>query len=211
MVILIDNGHGSEVIGKYSPSLGGSGVYVPLEFVQDSRFREWKYTRVIASMVVDVLMAYGFDARLLVKETSDISLSERVKRINAICDKEGKNNVIVVSVHANAVGGGTSWMNAYGWECYTTKGNTKSDILAEYFYKRAEQNFEGRKIRRDESDGDSDKESDFYILKNSKCAAVLTENFFYDNKNDLKYMVSDEGVHAVIRTHVEAILDYVNR
>lgn len=209
MVILVDNGHGKEVKGKHSPSLEDSGVYVPLEFVQDGRFREWKYTRVIARMVVDVLKSYGHDARLLVTEESDISLGERVRRVNAICDKEGKNNVVLVSVHANAVGDGRTWMNGCGWECYTTIGKTKSDDLAELFYKRAESNFKGRKIRKDEKDGDSDKEANFYILKNSKCPAVLTENFFYDNKNDLKYMVSDEGVQTVVRTHVEALLDYI--
>lgn len=209
MVILIDNGHGQETCGKSSPVLDGCGFDVPSEFVSADRFREWKYARVISRMVVDVLKAYGYDARLVVKEDADISLADRVKRINKVCDEVGKSNVIVVSVHANAVGDGSSWMNATGWECYTTRGKTKSDELAECLYKRANMNFKGRKIRTDFSDGDSDKESDFYILRNSKCAAVLTENFFYDNKYDLSYMTSDEGVHAVVRTHVEGILDFL--
>lgn len=211
MVILIDNGHGEQVVGKCSPSLNNSGVYIPLEFVQGERFREWKYTRVIANMIVDILKSYGHDARLLVKEKDDISLNERVKRINDICDKEGKKNVILISIHANAVGDGSSWCNGNGWEAYTTRGKTSSDELAECLYKRAESNFKGRKIRKDKADGDSDKESDFYILRNSKCAAVLTENFFYDNKDDLRYMVSEEGIHNVVRTHVEGILDYIEK
>ena len=95
-------------------------------------------------------------------------------------------------------------------EYKTTRGKTKSDVLAEYLYKRAEKNFKGRKIRKDTSDGDSDKEAGFYIIKNAKCPAVLTENFFYDNKDDLKYMTSEEGIHSVVRTHVEGIIDYIN-
>lgn len=208
MVILIDNGHGEQVVGKCSPSLNNSGVYVPLEFVQDERFREWKYTRVIANMIVDILKSYGHDARLLVKEKDDISLNERVKRINDICGKEGRKNVILVSIHANAARDGSSWCNGNGWEAYTTRGKTSSDELAECLYKRAESNFKGRKIRKD---GDSNKEYNFYILRNSKCAAVLTENFFYDNKDDLRYMVSEEGIHNVVRTHVEGILDYIKK
>ena len=208
MVVLVDNGHGFNTSGKFSPRLDSS-ITIPNEFIVDGRFKEWKYNRVISNMLVDKLKSMGYDARLVVTEDKDISLSERVKRINAICNKLGASNVILISVHANAVGDGTKWMTGQGWEAYTTKGKTNSDFLAEYLYKRAEQHFKGRKIRKDTTDGDSDKEADFYIIRNAKCPAVLTENFFYDNKNDLAYMTSDEGVHAVVRTHIEGIIDYI--
>jgi N-acetylmuramoyl-L-alanine amidase len=210
MIILIDNGHGSNVQGKQSPLLEGSGLDVWNIFTEKGRFKEWKYTRVIAEDVVSKLKGLGYDARLVVTEKTDISLSERIRRVNTICNKYGAGNVVLVSVHANAVGDSSQWMNGKGWEAYTTKGKTKSDVLAEFLYKRAEQNLKGRKIRKDTTDGDSDKEADFYIIKKAKCPAVLTENFFYDNKDDLAYLTSDEGLNAVERIHVEGILDYVN-
>lgn len=210
MIILIDNGHGSNVQGKQSPLLEGSGLDVWSIFTEKGRFKEWKYTRVIAEDVVSKLKGLGYDARLVVTEKTDISLSERVRRVNTICNKYGAGNVVLVSVHANAVGDSSQWMNGKGWEAYTTKGKTKSDVLAEFLYKRAEQNLKGRKIRKDTTDGDSDKEADFYIIKKAKCPAVLTENFFYDNQDDLKYLTSDEGLNAVERLHVEGILDYIN-
>lgn len=209
MIILIDNGHGENCNGKMSPLLS-EDMKIGSEFTNKGRFREWKYNRVIANDVVNKLKSYGYDARLVVPEDADVSLSERIRRINTLCNKYGANNVILVSVHSNAVGLGKEWMNAYGWEAYSTRGKTKSDALAECIYKRAEKNFNGRKIRTDWSDGDRDKEADFYIIKQSKCPAVLTENFFYDNKDDLKYLTSDEGVHAVVRTHIEGIIDYLN-
>lgn len=209
MIILIDNGHGKDTKGKHSPELKDSGVNVWEGLVEDGRFKEWKYTREIAKDIVAVLKDYGYDARLLVKEEEDISLGERCRRTNYYCARYGEDNVILVSVHANAAGNSTQWMNGCGWEAYTTVGKTKADALAEHLYKRAEQNFEKRKIRKDHSDGDSDKESNFYILKNTRCPAVLTENFFYDNKDDLEYLASDEGMHKVVRTHVEGILDYI--
>lgn len=209
MIILIDNGHGSDVKGKHSPILSGSGVMVGNEFKENDRFREWKYTRVISDLVVLLLKDMGYDARLLVPETNDVSLGERVRRTNNICSKYGAKNVILVSIHANAVGNGSEWMNGKGWEAYSTVGKTISDDLAECLYKRAEENFKNRKIRKDATDGDSDKESNFYIIKNANCAAVLTENFFYDNKDDLEFMVSEQGIHEVVRTHVEGIADYV--
>jgi N-acetylmuramoyl-L-alanine amidase len=210
MVILIDNGHGENTLGKQSPILKDSGLNISSEFVDKNRFKEWKYTRVISNLVVSKLKSMGYDARLVVTEDKDISLSERIRRINTICNKEGASNVVLVSVHANAVGDSTNWMNGKGWEAYSTVGKTKSDILAEFLYKRAEKNFKDRKIRKDLTDGDKDKEANFYIIKKSYCPAVLTENFFYDNKDDLEYLTSDEGIHAVVRTHIEGIIDFIN-
>ena len=114
-------------------------------------------------------------------EDEDISLSERVRRVNAFCSLSGKQNVILVSIHVNAAGDGTKWLNATGWSVYTCKGQTESDRLAECLYEAAMKNFPGRNIRTDFSDGDSDWEEQFYILRKSMCPAVLTENFFMDN------------------------------
>ena len=210
MIILIDNGHGSntEQNGKFSPVLS-EDIKIGDEFTNKGRFREWKYNRVIAKKVYDILKKYGYDVRLVVPEDIDISLSERVRRINTICNKNGAGNVILISIHSNACGNGASWMTGKGWEAYTTRGKTKSDTLAEYLYKRAEKNFKGRKIRTDWSDGDIDKEADFYIIKKSYCPAVLTENFFYDNKEDLEYLTSKEGVDLVVDVHVNGIIDYI--
>lgn len=212
MIILIDAGHGynTQQNGKFSPLLDGSGLNIGNEFTDKGRFREWKYNRVIANQVVDTLKDMGYDARLVTPEDNDASLAERIRRINTICNKNGAGNVLLISIHSNAVGNGSQWMNAYGWEAYTTRGKTKSDTLAEFLYKRADNNLKGRKIREDWTDGDRDKEADFYIIKKAYCPAVLTENFFYDNKDDLKYLTSDEGVHGVVRLHVEGIIDFVN-
>ena len=211
MIILIDNGHGSntERNGKFSPYLE-SDMNIGEEFTNQGRFREWKYNRVISNLVVEELVDMGYDARLLVPEDIDVSLSERIRRVNTICNKEGANNVLLISIHANAVGNGAIWEKAFGWEAYTTRGKTKSDDLATCLYNRADKNIKGRKIREDWTDGDRDKEADFYIIKKSYCPAVLTENFFYDNKDDLLYMTSEEGVHNVVRIHVEGIIDYIN-
>jgi len=210
MIILIDNGHGENTLGKQSPILKDSGLDISSEFTEKGRFKEWKYTRVIARMISEKLKSMGYDARLVVTEDKDISLAERIRRVNTICNKVGASKALLISVHANAVGDSSQWMNGKGWEAYTTRGKTKSDTLAEFLYKRASKNMDGRKIREDWTDGDRDKEADFYIIKKSYCPAVLTENFFYDNKDDLKYLTSDEGIHAVVRTHVEGIVDYIN-
>ena len=68
-------------------------------------------------------------AQLLVPETEDIPLKERVRRANAICTAQGPANVLLISLHINAAGDGTRWHTATGWSCYTTKGHTLSDCL----------------------------------------------------------------------------------
>lgn len=193
MLILIDNGHGVNTSGKCSP---------------DGKFREYKWNREMAHEVVAQLRERGYCAELIVKEDIDISLAERVKRANNKCNQLGVKNVILVSIHVNAAGNG-QWLNAKGWSCFTSKGLTKSDKIAEELYKVAEKLMPNRTMRKEYSDGDADWEAGFYILKNTKCPAVLTENFFMDNKDDLAYLTSAEGRKAIIATHVEGVINYI--
>ena len=191
MKILIDNGHGIQTKGKRSP---------------DGTLLEYSYTRDLARRIVTTLKARGYDSELLVPEDDDIPLSERVRRTNAHCQALGKSNVILISLHLNAAGDGTKWMNATGWSCYTCKGQTESDRLADCLYKAAEQILKNKVIRTDYArDGDSEWEENFYILRHSLCPAVLVEQFFMDNKKDLAYLISDEGKRNLIDVIVSGL------
>ena len=194
MKILVDNGHGIDTPGKCSP---------------DKSFREYAYTRLIVKEIVQRLIDLGYDAEILVPEINDISLKERTNRVNKYCTELGKKNVLLISVHNNAAGNG-DWMKARGWSCFTTVGKTESDVVAEHLYNAAEKIFTGHKIRMDKSDGDKDWEKGFYILRHTLCPAVLVENFFMDNKEDLAYLLSDDGKEKIIQCHVEGIISYIN-
>lgn len=196
MKILIDNGHGEETPGKRSP---------------DGLFREYRYVREIAREIVKGLNERGYDAELLVPETEDIVLSERTRRANEWCGKLGADKVILVSVHCNAAGDKGEWMKARGWSAYTSKGTTKADELATMMYEAAEANFTNQKIRKDFTDGDPDWEESFYILRKTKCPAVLTENFFQDNKEDVSYLLSLEGRTQIVKTHIDGIIKYIDK
>lgn len=200
--ILIDNGHGKNTSGKRSP-YSACGVLPKLDYY------EYKWSREMAQMIVDELTRLGYDAKRIVTEETDVSLNERVKRVNSVCDKYGAGNVIMISIHSNAAGSGSQWTNARGWSAYTTRGNTKSDKLCECLYSEAEKNFKGMKIRKDTSDGDSDMEADFTVIKRTKCPAVLSENFFHDNVEDVEFLLSKEGKEKIMRTHVDGIIKYL--
>ena len=193
--ILIDNGHGVNTPGKRSP---------------DGRFREYAWAREIARAIVADCKDLGYDAELLVPEEYDVCLSARCYRANCWCERLGKSNVLLVSIHVNAAGKGDRWYNATGWSAYTSKGQTRSDKLADCLYKQAGLWLPGHRLRMDYSDGDPDIESDFAILKKTACPAVLTENGFQDCEESLLFLESNEGKEAIIGLHVDGILDFIN-
>ena len=194
MLIFIDTGHGIDTPGKRSP---------------DGKFLEYLWNRQIADLLLDRFMIMGIDASLVVTETNDISLSTRVQRVNKLCSKVGASNVILLSIHSNAAGDGSKWMSAQGWSCYTSKGDTKSDVIAECLYDAFETEFADRKIRKDMSDGDRDWEENFYILQKSKCPAVLLENFFYDNRDECTWLLKDETKERIADAIVKGIAQYI--
>lgn len=105
MKVLIDNGHGENTAGKCSP---------------DKRLMEWAYTREIADMLVSGLRKKGIDAERIVRENIDVSLTERCRRVNEYKASEA----ILISIHCNAAGSGATWMQAHGWEAWTSIGQT---------------------------------------------------------------------------------------
>lgn len=180
----------------------------------DKKFFEYKYSREIVSNIKTILENYGYKVFVDIPEndlklTQNQELLKRVNFVNDVCKIHGTNNCIYVSIHVNAAGNDGKWHDATGWEAYTTKGKTKSDKLAECLYESAQKNLINKKIRKDLSDGDSDKESNFYVLRNTKCPAVLTENFFQDNKKDIEFLLSDVGRQQITRLHVEGIINYI--
>ena len=194
MLILIDPGHGIDTPGKRSP---------------DGKFLEYLWNRQIADLLFDRFMIMGIDASLVVTETNDISLSTRVQRVNKVCSKVGASNVILLSIHSNAAGDGSKWMSAQGWSCYTSKGDTKSDVISECLYDAFEAEFAEKKIRKDMSDGDRDWEENFYVLTKSKCPAVLIENFFYDNRDECSWLLKDETKERIADAIVKGIVQYI--
>ena len=195
MRVLIDPGHGIDTPGKRSP---------------DGKFREYLWNRQVADLLGARLVAMGIDASPVVTETNDIPLSTRVQRVNRICSKIGASNVMLVSIHANAAGNG-GWMNAKGWSCYTSKGNTESDRIAECLYDAFEKEFPDRKIRKDLSDGDRDWEENFYVLAKSRCPAVLLENFFYDNPEECMFLLKEETKERIASAAALGIARYLDR
>ena len=186
MYVILDNGHGINTPGKRSP-LWSNG----------KQLLEWEFNRDIVKRISEKLNAYNIEYAIIVPEEKDVYLTTRARRANEIYKQ--RRDAIYISIHANAGGGS-------GWECFTSPGKTKSDQIAEIFYQTAEEYFRGWNIRKDKSDGDSDKESDFTVLTATHCPAILTENFFMDTYKDCQFILSEEGRDLIAEMHVAAII-----
>ena len=192
-VILLDAGHGKTTPGKCSP---------------DKSFYEYEFNRDIVDRVSMALKLNNIPYHIITPEViPDISLIERADRVNRYCTQYGSGNCLLISVHANAAGSGGNWMNARGWSVYTTKGLTNSDKYATIFFNEANKLLPAynQKLRADWSDSDPDWEENFTILYKARCPAILTENLFYDNKEDLKFLQSNLGRSVIAQIHINAI------
>lgn len=191
MKVLIDNGHGVETPGKRSP---------------DGRLRECVYTREIADRVVNRLQAEGVDTIRIVPEEADIPLAERVARANKLYAESGRQ-AILISIHCNAAGNGSAWMGARGWSVFVdTTASTNSKRLATAMADVAKT--KGVTVRKETGDRNYWMAS-LYICKYTNCPAALVENFFQDNKEDVDFLLSEEGKQCVTDITVEGIKKYL--
>lgn len=198
MKILIDNGHGVETPGKRSP---------------DGRLREYRYCREIAAALRARLLAAGVDAELIVPEEKDIPLNSgrdnRVARANKICGALGAGNCLLVSIHCNAAPPNNGqWHAARGWGVYVSQNassNSKrfAGLLADA---AAAQGLQVRKP----APAQKYWVQSLAICRETLCPAVLTENLFQDNRQDVDYLLSEAGRTVIIQLHYDAITKYIS-
>lgn len=193
LTVILDAGHGIETPGKRSPIMEDG-----------SQLLEWEFNREVCNIIKFLLEEEGFKCILANDVDEDWGLSARAENINNIYndEKELGNKCIMISVHGNAMGNG-DWMQGRGWEVYTTRKKTNSDKLAKCFLEVFEDIFPDQTLR-------GHKEADFTVIYKTNCPCVLTENFFFDNKEDCQLMMSMEGKIRIAKLHVEAIKKYYN-
>lgn len=189
--VILDAGHGRDTAGKRSP---------------DGRLLEYAYAREIAVRLERELKARGYDAQRIVPEENDISLKERCDRANRIYAAAGKK-AILVSIHCNAAGADGKWHDARGWSAYVSRNaSKKSKELACRLIDAAET--QGLKVRRYSQD-EPYWTQNLAICRDTNCPAVLTENLFQDNREDVDYLLSEKGKQTIVELHVQGIMAYL--
>ena len=193
MIVLIDNGHGANTPGKCSP---------------DKQIREYSYAREIAFLLEQKLKENGIAAIRIVTEENDVPLSRRVSRVNTICREFGSQNCCVVSIHLDACPPNDGkWHNARGFSVRIAKNaSSRSKKLARLLYEQAEAlNLKGNRSVPPEKYW----VQNLAICRDTNCAAVLTENLFQDNRDDVAFLLSKKGKDAIVQLHLNGIIKYI--
>ena len=197
-VVILGTAHGANVAGKQSP---------------DGRLREYKYSREICARVKDALTSEGIECHIdyepdLVPLNSKgtENLAVRVAVVNGIAKRVGASNCIYVSSHNNAAGC-SGWRTARGFCVYVSSNASEaSKRMARIIQDHAiELGLEGNRCY----PKTGYYIEPFYVIKNTTCPAVLTENLFQDNKSDVEFLLSDAGKDTIVRLHVDAIKEYL--
>ena len=126
---------------------------------------------------------------LLRNDDSFVELSERVAKINKI------NPSLVISLHVNS----SKNLNQNGVNAYVSKQNG--------FYEKSKESAENLvdKISNEKLAKGEVKDANYYVLKNSKCPALLVEIGYLTNENDRNYLVSENGQNEIANKIVEFI------
>lgn len=187
----------------------------------DGKLKECVYGREIASEVAAKLQAMGYKCvidympldlpKQMQSQSAELErqreLAMRVNFVNELCRQNGAKNVIYVSIHVDASGKDGKWHEPNGWSVRVgTKASAKSKLLADCLFDAAKSY--GLKMLQPTAK-QKYWPQELYVLNNTNCPAVLTENLFQDNINDVALLLSDEGRHIIERIHVEGIIKYI--
>ena len=194
---IFDNGHGGIIDGVYQTAGKRSPIWP-----DGTQLFEGEFNRAIVKRLIKLCNDANIDCVNLVDTEEDVPLSTRTSDANEIYRNTDKP-CIYISIHAN----GFNEESANGWSCYTSEGETQSDSIATILYEKAEAEFPGEYIRKDTySDGDVDKEANFWVLAKTAMPAILSENFFMTNYDNChKYLMTEEGRDRIAKIHFQMI------
>jgi len=185
----LDNGHGKKTAGKRSP-----------KFEDGKQFFEYEFNRDIVKRVMEQLDEIGVKYFNVVPEVDiDNFLEGRVGRANKLKSTLPK---IFLSIHANAFGR-SGWEPPSGIETWFYHNSRSGRALARIFQKHliSELNWKNRKLKSYPG------KKQFYVLRNTKMPAVLTENGFYTNKEECRLLLKSDIRQKIADAHVAAILE----
>lgn len=208
ILIILGTAHRMREPGKESP---------------DKRLKECVYSRETCKAVAVELRAKGFKVEidyepldlpknmqsLVAKVERSRELAMRVNYVNELCKQNGVKYCLYVSIHVNAAGSDGKWHSATGWQvCVSNVASSNSKLLASCLFDAAKD--EGLKTRQ-HLPSQKYWEQNIYVLNNTRCPAVLTENMFQDNKSDVDFLLSDKGKKSIVSLHVNGIVDYIDK
>ncbi len=204
-LVFLDAGHGAlDAKGNYVTAPSKQFQHSQGTFHKGGWFYEGVWDRTLTNRVAAKLRQLNIEHLIVSHEYLDTSLAYRVDMANWYAKKVTKS--LYISNHANASGSG----NARGFEVYTTPGKTASDPVAEIHYNNVKELLGDRiSFRPDQSDGDADREANFYVIRKTSMPAFLVEHLFFDNFEDAKLLMDDEIIEYFAEAQVRTIIQFM--
>lgn len=188
--VILGTAHGVNVAGKQSP---------------DGRLQEYKYSREMCRMVRDRLTALGINCVIDIEDDTEPSLMQRVALVNRLVARHG--DCIYVSIHNNAAGSDGKWHDARGFAVFVSpNASSGSKQLASIIHTYAmAMGMKGNRCH----PATGYHVMNLAVCRATHCPAVLTENLFQDNRDDVDYLLSPQGKQAITQLHVKSIVEYL--
>ena len=168
-------------------------------------FVEYEWSKEICERLKAQLEAFGFNAEIVYQKTfygPSQGLKQPVDDINRKASKDD----IAVFIHSNAMGTGAETDHpANYFSVFTAEScSKKSTVLAEDYIWAVKQRLIGTRVL-------PVQKKNFYVIKNTKCPAILTENGFYTNKKQREWLMSETGKQAIVDIHIDCIVAFIQK
>lgn len=188
MKVCIDPGHAG-----YPTDPGACNIALGLQ--------EADINLALAEKLARYLMAAGMEILLTRTARHDAASDSLAYRVQLANDWEAD---IFISIHCNSF----SDVSARGTEIWTAKGVTAGDQLAALIIEYITAALPEVRIRADWSDGDSDKEADFYVLRYTQAPACLIEAAFISHAEEARWLADEEWQQCLAQAVAGGIIRY---
>jgi N-acetylmuramoyl-L-alanine amidase len=184
-----DDGHGLETPGKRTP-----------KFKDGTVIKENQFNHAVKILFFEALKRCKIAAYDVSPERTDTSLSSRTSRANSLVKKPSDiKRMAYVSFHYDAYDG--KWDTNKGGltvyhHPYATMGNILAFSCHKYLKKGTKQIDRGIKT------------ANFQVLRETKMAAILTENGFMDDRFEAGLMLNEDFQNEVAEEHCKGLCDF---
>lgn len=188
-VIYLDAGHAHCTPGKKSP---------------DSSLMEWEFNDYMQNLLEVELKRCGFTVVKVNPNPSigkEVTLAERCNKANSHWINNGKPSALYVSIHANAFG--ETWGDVYGTETFVLKKSLQDAT-------KAATSINNRVYKSMSTKNRGVKESNFYVLRETKMSACLLEVGFYTNKAECEKLKDKSKRKVVAKAIANGICEHFN-
>ena len=190
MKIIIDPGHAGRTVDP-----GAVNAAVGLQ--------EADITLIVSRLVESHLIAAGYEVKLTRTDWEQAESDDLSYRTALANDWDAD---AFISIHCNSAAS----PSAEGYEVWTSPGDTQGDVLASCIYNQIAAEFPDRAGRSDYSDGDSDKESRFYVLVYTNAPACLVEIAFISNDDEAALLADAAWQDRYAKTIAKGIADFAD-